>query len=150
MIPWRRLVRSESFPYESLVKGTASWSCALTRIGIFPKGRVDPGEAPLSCAIRELKEETTFCEPDFCWGEEFVETVPYSHGKIARYYLAEISEGEVSLPVSEELGKPENDEFRWVSGEEAQRLLPPRLQPVIQWAREKVENPGHFSKLTIR
>jgi len=42
-------------------------------------------------------------------------------------------------PVSPELGRPEHDEWRWVSFDEAEHLLPPRLQPILAWARKQLE-----------
>ena len=43
------------------------------------------------------------------------------------------------LPVSEELGKPENDEYRWVDIEDLQDLLPKRLQSVGDYVRTWIE-----------
>jgi bis(5'-nucleosidyl)-tetraphosphatase len=100
----------------------------------FPKGLVEPGEAPLAAAIREVEEETTLTALGFRWGEAFHETARYGHNKIARYYLAESLRGEVRLPVSAELGHPEHDEFRWLAFGEARRLLVPRVQAVLDWA----------------
>jgi 8-oxo-dGTP pyrophosphatase MutT (NUDIX family) len=107
----------------------------------FPKGEVEAGESPLAAALRETEEETSLTQFDFPWGEVFSETAPYGArpGKIARYYLARWRTGEVFLPIAPELGKPENDEFRWASADEAQALLPARLQPVFVWARGFVE-----------
>lgn len=105
----------------------------------FPKGMVDPGEQPFAAACREVREETTLDGLDFAWGQLYTETPPYSGGKVARYYIAESASGEVDLPVTEELGKPEHDEFRWVDYEEARRLLGPRLQAVLDWAQAIVE-----------
>ena len=102
----------------------------------FPKGQVEPGEDPLAAAIRETEEETTLTGLDFHWGHGFVETAPYGRNKIARYYLAESKDGEVSLPVSAELGKPEHDEFRWLDYPSARPLLVPRVQAVLDWAGE--------------
>lgn len=76
----------------------------------FPKGLVEPGENPLKAALREVKEETDLNDLTFAWGKEYRETRPYSRGKIARYYLAQSSTGEVRLPVSFELGRPEHHE----------------------------------------
>ncbi|NBC48644.1 MAG: NUDIX domain-containing protein [Gammaproteobacteria bacterium] len=100
----------------------------------FPKGEIDAGEVPLQAAVRELTEETGLQNPLFRWGEAFVETPRYGRGKIARYYLAEVPEGRVVLPVSAELGRPEHDEFRWTTAEQARRLFNPRLQAVLDWA----------------
>ena len=87
---------------------------------------------------RELKEETGLAGVDFPFGEEYRETLPYSGNKIARYYLGETEEVEIELPVSKELGRPEHHEYRWVSFEEAEELLPPRLAIVLEWARRTI------------
>ena len=100
----------------------------------FSKGMVDPGEDPLAAAIRETEEETTLVQLDFRWGHAFTETEPYGKNKIARYYLAESARGEVFLPVTEELGKPEHDEFRWLEYDAARGLLVPRVLAVLNWA----------------
>ena len=67
------------------------------------------------------------------------ETAPYGRGKVARYYLAETARQAITLPMSPELGRPEHDEWRWVSFDEAARLLPPRLQPILARARARLE-----------
>ena len=100
----------------------------------FSKGMVEPGEDPLAAAIREVEEETTLTGLEFHWGHDFIQTEPYGKNKIARYYLAESSEGEVFLPVTEELGKPEHDEFRWLEFDSARGLLVPRVLAVLDWA----------------
>ena len=100
----------------------------------FPKGLVDTGEDQLACAKREVAEETGLTSLDWPFGDEHRDTVPYGNNKIARYYLAETEEVEIELPVSPELGRPEHHEYRWVSHEEAEELLPPRLAIVLGWA----------------
>lgn len=105
----------------------------------FPKGLVDHGEEPLAGAIREVEEETGLTDLHFLWGEEYRTTVPYRNGrKVARYYLAESTVGEVYLPISPELGHPEHDEFRWLPYHAAYSLLAERVKPVFVWAHAQV------------
>lgn len=106
------------------------WCCLLLRAyrnWDFPKRQLERGETPLEAAVREVREETSLTAPQFPWGTDFRETAPHAGGKVARYYAAVAPHGEVKLPVSAELGRPEHHEFRWVDFEEAARLLPPRL-----------------------
>jgi len=100
----------------------------------FPKGMVEPGEAPIDTAVREIEEETTLDDLRFEWGAEFIETGPYSRGKIARYYLARTERENVSLPINPEIGRAEHVEFRWVNRQRALQLTSPRVRPVIEWA----------------
>ena len=104
----------------------------------FPKGLVESGEEPLVAAQREVEEETSLRGLNFHWGHEFCETPPYRRGKVARYYLAESVAGEVTLPVSPELGRPEHDEFRWLPYEQARALLNERVRAVLDWAQARV------------
>ena len=104
----------------------------------FPKGMLEPGEDALAAARREVEEETGLAEVDYPFGDEFKETLPYSGNKVARYYLAETDAEKIELPVSPELGRPEHDEYRWVSFDEAEDLLPPRLAVVLEWAKKTI------------
>ena len=101
----------------------------------FPKGKCEKGEQPLAAALREAEEETTLTEFDFDWGEDFFETGPYAQGKVARYYIAQTIQTDVDLPISPELGRPEHDEFKWVTYEEALKIVSPRVTQVLRWAR---------------
>jgi bis(5'-nucleosidyl)-tetraphosphatase len=101
----------------------------------FPKGEVEEGEDPLETAIREAREETGILDLNFRWGRIFKETESYRGGKkIARYYIAETKQSQITLPVNPELGRPEHHEYRWLSYEEIIRLSPERLLPIIEWA----------------
>lgn len=101
----------------------------------FPKGRVESGEDPFDTAKRETAEETGISDLEFAFGEDCRETLPYAASKIARYFIAATHQEIVTLPISAELGRPEHDEWRWVSFEEAEELLPPRLAVILEWAR---------------
>jgi 8-oxo-dGTP pyrophosphatase MutT (NUDIX family) len=105
----------------------------------FPKGIVEANENPLDAAKRETLEETGIDDLEFVFGEDYKETVPYGNNKVARYYVAETRREEITLPVSEEIGRPEHDEWRWVTCEEAEDLLPPRLAPILEWVCRKIE-----------
>jgi bis(5'-nucleosidyl)-tetraphosphatase len=115
----------------------AAWRFLLLRAFAywdFPKGLVEAAEEPRDAATREVTEETGLAGLVFRWSEAFYETEPYSHGKVARYYVAESPGGDVHLPVSPELGRPEHDEYRWLGYAEARALLVPRVQRVLDWA----------------
>ena len=101
----------------------------------FPKGMIEPGETELDAARRECMEETGIRDLEFPFGDAHRDTVPYAGGKVARYFLAETEAVDVKLPVSAELGRPEHHEWRWVSYDEAEDLLPPRLGVVLDWVK---------------
>ena len=112
----------------------------------FPKGEVEEGEILVQTAIRETEEETTLQHgADYILTGASAPPVTYGSGikkKTAYYYMGmRMSQKEPHLPVSEELGKPENDEYRWVPTEELQDLLPGRLKGVgeyvAQWIKAK-------------
>lgn len=102
-------------------------------------GLVERGESALHAAIRETREETGLGGLAFPWGEGYYQTEPYAGGKVARFYLAEWTGGDVTLPVNPDLGRPEHHEFRWVPFESAVLLLVPRLQHVIVWAKHRLD-----------
>jgi len=104
----------------------------------FPKGLRESGEEPLEAALREIGEETGIVELRFDWGERFMETGPYSRGKVARYYLAETAEADVTMGISPLLGRPEHHEYRWLDFDQAYDLAAPRVREVVRWARQIV------------
>lgn len=104
----------------------------------FPKGMVEAGEEPLMAAVREVKEESLIADLQFEWGHEYLETGPYSRGKVARYYVAKTHTTAVTLTVIEELGRPEHNEYRWVDYVAALKLISPRVAPVLQWAAARI------------
>jgi bis(5'-nucleosidyl)-tetraphosphatase len=105
----------------------------------FPKGMVEAGEDPRDAAVREVREESTIDDLDFAWGDDSMQTGPYSNGKVARYYLARTRQSQVQLPFNPEIGRPEHSEFRWVEFDEALKLVSPRVRPVVRWAAQALE-----------
>jgi len=59
----------------------------------FPKGMVEPGEAPLAAAIRETEEETTLTDLDFRFREAFAVDIPDSYQRL----LLDVLAGDPSL-----------------------------------------------------
>ena len=111
----------------------------------FPKGHLEEGETHRQAAMRETLEEVTLA-----YGVDYVDiglqpvAVTYGSGKrkkTATYYFADrLGEQVPFLPVSEELGRPENDEYRWVPFDELSELLPGRLQPVASTCLSWIES----------
>jgi 8-oxo-dGTP pyrophosphatase MutT (NUDIX family) len=113
-----------------LLRAYNYWDC--------PKGLVELGEDPLATAKREVHEETGIDDLEFRWGDDFIETPPYSKNKVARYYLASTASEIVKLSVNPELGAPEHHEFRWLTFDAALALVVPRLQAVLRYARRRI------------
>ena len=120
------------------VRAYANWD--------FPKGQLEKGESHRQAAQREVLEEVSLIH-----GTDYVITdranpptsVTYGKGKkrkTATYFIGLAMPGCATpfLPVNPELGKPENDEYRWVPISELRDLMPGRLQricdTVIQYA----------------
>jgi 8-oxo-dGTP pyrophosphatase MutT (NUDIX family) len=104
----------------------------------FPKGLCESGETPMQAATREVGEETGIDDLNFDWGDRFTETGPYNRGKVARYFLARTEQEEVQMGISEELGRPEHHEYRWLGFDEAYDIASPRVRLVVQWARQVI------------
>jgi 8-oxo-dGTP pyrophosphatase MutT (NUDIX family) len=122
--------------------GPDGWRLLILRVyrnWDFPKGELEEGEDLLTAAVREAAEEAAIEDLRFPWGHDGCSTAPYSRGKVATYFLGQTDKVEVELPISPELGRPEHHEGRWVDFDGAAALLPDRLQPILAWARERVE-----------
>lgn len=101
----------------------------------FPKGIRETGETSIAAAVREIREETGVEDLEFSWGESYMDTGPYSRGKVARYYIGETRTQEIVMGLSPDTGQPEHHEARWMSFNEAYDLSSPRVREVVQWAR---------------
>ena len=104
----------------------------------FPKGVREVGEEPMEAALREIAEETGIDDLVFEWGDRYLETGPYSKGKVARYYLGITVKEDVVMGISPETGEPEHHEWRWVNFDEAYDLSSPRVRGIVQWARQVI------------
>ncbi len=104
----------------------------------LPKGLVEPGETPFEAARREAFEETGIRDLEFPWGDDWIETEPYSGRKVARFYLARAANDAVSLGVNPALGRAEHHEYRWVDLDTGLALVVPRLQRILRWAAGKL------------
>ena len=111
----------------------------------FPKGVVEQGENPLAAAQREFFEETALTDVEFPWGHSYIETPPYSYGKIARYYIGQVRSLNVLLQPNPLTQLTEHHEYRWLSFAGARQLLVPRVRSVLDWANERVSRVSEFS-----
>ena len=126
-------------------RDSGEWICLLLRAfrnWDFPKGMVEAGEEPLAAARREVLEETTIEDLSFVLGDQHIDTGPYSHNKVARYFIAETRTAAVTLPINPELGTPEHHEWRWVGFDDARNMVSPRVAPVLEWALERLTTAG--------
>ncbi|WP_290653124.1 bis(5'-nucleosyl)-tetraphosphatase [Aquisalimonas sp.] len=138
-------VRTRSAGVVIVRREANAWRCLLLRAFRYwdsPKGHVEAGEEPLDAALREVREETGICDLQFLLGYDYVETGPYARGKVARYYLAETTSKHVVLGINPELGRPEHQEYRWVSFRRARQLASPRVQRVLDWAERRLQSLG--------
>lgn len=104
----------------------------------FPKGMLEEGETSQQAAIREIGEETGIDKLDFAWGDAFLDTGPYSRGKVARYFIARTEQASVEMGISPQTGRPEHHEARWLSFDDAYDISAPRVRLVVQWARNVI------------
>ena len=100
----------------------------------FPKALVEDGEDPLAVALRATRETTGIENLELNWGDEHRETVPDEDYSVSRYYMAHSETMDVELRVPGGAGSEEDFECRWVTADDAEDVLPPRLGLVLDWA----------------
>jgi 8-oxo-dGTP pyrophosphatase MutT (NUDIX family) len=118
------------------------WRLLILRAGRFwdfPRGRMDSGEDAFAAAKRAATGETGISEFAFDFGEGYKETIAYASGSVARYYIAASDTEQVTLTVSQEAGRPAQEEWRWITLDEAEDYLPPRLAVVLDWVRDTLD-----------
>ena len=97
--------------------------------GIYdiPKGRIDPGESPLQCAIREAREESTIDITHLDGG-------PYTYDRLT-VWLAE-SYQDPYIGINPSTGLKEHLGYEWVQAEKMEAQCLDYLKPHIRWARK--------------
>jgi hypothetical protein len=84
-------------------------------------------------ALDETRAATGLDDLELNWGSEaFRGTLAAEDGSVSRYYLAQSKTSDVALCVPAGEGQ-EDFEFRWVTFEEAEDILPPRLAIILDW-----------------
>ena len=104
----------------------------------FPKVAVHGESDALAAALAETRDATGMDGLELPWGEEARETVPSADGHVSRYYLAQTRADEVMLRIPPGQYSEEDYEYRWVTYEEAEDILPPRLSLVLDWAANRI------------
>ena len=82
-------------------------ACALGKITLeIPAGKIDPGEAPETCALRELSEETGYTSNNIIYLGELHTSVGFCNEVIYMYAATDLVRHELS---------PDEDEFLTLS-----------------------------------
>ena len=97
----------------------------------FVAAALDEDADPHQAAINEARELTGITDLTFPWGDDHRDTLPVEDNQVSRYYLAQTETEDVVLQVP--VGSEEDYEYRWVTAEEAEDILPPRLAIVLEW-----------------
>jgi 8-oxo-dGTP pyrophosphatase MutT (NUDIX family) len=100
----------------------------------FVRADVAEGDDPLQAAVNETRELTGLTDLELAWDDAHRDTLADEDGRVTRYYLAESKTAEVTLRVPPGDGGSEDFEYRWVTAEEAEDILPPRLAVILGWA----------------
>ena len=97
--------------------------------GIYdiPKGRIDPGEMALECAIREAKEEASI-------DVTHLDSGPFTYDRLT-VWLAE-SYQYPCIGINPTTGLKEHLGFEWVKSSVMQSQCLDYLKPHISWARK--------------
>jgi len=111
----------------------------------FPKAAVADEEHALEVALAETRAATGLETLEFPWGEEYRETVAFDDGRVSRYYLAESPDSDVVLRLPADADAEEDYGYAWVTFEEAEDILPPRLALVLDWALRRLSQPRKSS-----
>ena len=117
------------------------WQLLILRHGKqwdFPAGIINIQEDAQAAAQRETLAATGISDLEFVFGEDYKETTPYAGNHVGRYYVAETRLETITPPAPGRPGKPAADEWRWVTCEEAEDYLPPRLAHVLAWVQERI------------
>ena len=104
----------------------------------FVRTDVAEGDDPMQAAVNQTRELTGLTDLELAWDDAHRDTLASGDGSVTRYYMAESKTAEVLLRVPPGDGGIEDFEYRWVTAEEAEDTLPPRLAIILGWALGKL------------
>jgi 8-oxo-dGTP pyrophosphatase MutT (NUDIX family) len=93
----------------------------------IPKGRIDPGETQIQCAIREAKEEAGI-------DITHLDSGPYTHERLTVWLAESYQEPLIGINPTTKL--QEHLGYKWINPDTMEDTCLDYLKPHIRWARK--------------
>lgn len=104
----------------------------------LPKGKIEEGESELEAALRETAEEAGIADIKFEWGYDTVKLMSGGKKKKQVTLFIASTQQDATIRKNPETGRIEHHGSKWLSFDEAERMLHTYLRPAVTWARERV------------
>lgn len=98
----------------------------------IPKGKIEEGETPFSCAMRETFEESGIFNIDFPFGRDSIQVS-------TMIIFIGVTTQDPKISPNPITGTFEHDNAEWLTFDEMEENCMIFLLPAVKWARRKIE-----------